>query len=512
MIHSYGNLKKGVSAVFDLLFSRTENTTSCTALDDLLFRELQDTVFYDQNDLYESFIKVVSFPLIDKEAITKRQDILKDLLDAPFLIDSMCEICGKAKDIKPEGRRSLYQKIDARARLQINYQALHNIYCYLDDLGSLLRGIRFRSAELNKIKEYFGQVNDFMILFNDLSMLTQRALEMNSYSAEVEFNKIAGFKTMKLTGFDQDDLNIKKCDEKKEMIFKKKRINDAGTILDYSKNKDIERSIEEITEKTVYNVCKLLSGVYNFYRSIFDSLYEQLIFYKAALLYLGYLKDTGQGYCFPELTCEKKCIEASGLYFFPLVLNKENVETNDFRTQGDSIFIISGYNRAGKTTFLRSIGFAQILAQSGLVVPANSYKCSVFSYILVHFPRGEEKQLLSGLFEDEMKRLKNDIDRIKSDSLVLLNESFSTTVESEAESHASNIITALAWTGSVIFFVTHFYNFSVHIEDLNRRLDGKSSAVNLVTEKYEKPNTRSSYRIVRGKPVSNYKIKLEDFL
>lgn len=295
-------------------------------------------------------------------------------------------------------------------------------------------------------------------------------------------------------------------------LFRRKSDESFRATVDYSQEKDIERQIAEITEKSIYNVCKIISGVYTFFKSLFYSLYEQLSFYQSALVYLDHLQRRGKNCCFPEITYEKNYIEASKVYLFPLALKHGIVDTNDFCTQKDGIFVITGYNRAGKTTFLRSIGFAQIVAQAGLMVPALNYKCSVFQYVLVHFPRNEEKQLFSGLFEDEMKRLKNDINCIKDHSLVLLNESFSTTVETEAEQHASDIIAALAQINSLVFFVTHFYGFAKHIDVLNRRLNGKSVAVNLVTKKYEKPSDRTSYQIVRGDPISDYKIQLEDFL
>ena len=155
---------------------------------------------------------------------------------------------------------------------------------------------------------------------------------------------------------------------------------------------------------------------------------------------------------------------------------------------------------------------AGIPAQAGIAVPARSYRCSVFRYISVHFPRGEGKQLSAGLFEDEIKRLKSDMDRIKNHALILMNESFSTTVESEAEQLASDVIAALAHIGSSVFFVTHFYDFAVRIDELNRRLGGGTVAVNLVTRKYEKPNSRTDYQIVRGDPIPNYRIRLQDFI
>ena len=256
----------------------------------------------------------------------------------------------------------------------------------------------------------------------------------------------------------------------------------------------------------------MLAGVYSHYKSLFRSLYEQLTFYRAALHYSEYLQRNGLRCCCPEITDGENYIEAVQLYLLSLAITNGGVDTNDFCTPNDSIFIITGYNRGCKTTFLRSIGFAQICAQAGLMVPALGYRCSVFRYISVHFPRGEGKQLSAGLFEDELERLGGDIDNMGSHSLVLMNESFSTTVESEAELLASDIITALAQVDSTVFFVTHFYGFAARIDDLNRRLGGRATAVNLVTEKYEKPNARTDYKIVRGEPIPNYRIRLEDFI
>lgn len=497
---------------FDLLFEGTEKTMTSEAMDDFMFHELQATVFAGKSDLYNCFIKVVSSPLTDRNAIMKRQAILQDLLASPHLIDSMCEICRKAKDTQVESRKNLYQKIDAKMRLQINYQTAQRIFDYIDAFGDLTRSCRFRSADLNRVKNYFGQTDKFLLLRNGLSALTRRMLDLSIYSGEIEFNELVAFKTMKIRNFDSGDLSNESVNVKRVRLFQKRSSDNADLKIDYSETKDIERQIEQITEKATYDVCRILAGVYTYFKSLFRSLYEQLSFYQSALLYLGYLQRNGQVCCFPEITCESNFIEASRLYFLPLALKNGIIDTNEFCTLTDSVFVITGYNRGGKTTFLRSIGFAQISAQAGLMVPARSYKCSVFRYILVHFPRGEGKQLSAGLFEDEMKRLKSDTDYVKDHALVLLNESFSTTVEAEAELLASDIITAFAQTNSLVFFVTHFYRFAVHIEDLNNRLDGKAVAVNLVTKKYEKPNARTDYQIVRGDPIPNYKIRLEDFI
>lgn len=501
-----------MSKVFDLLFAETERKMSSDALDDMLFGELRDTVFEGESELYNSFVSVLSSPLTDRCAIIRRQEIIRDLSALPHMADSMCDICRKAKDVQAENRKNLYQKIDAQMRLRINYQTVQRIFEYFCEMGELIRGCRFRSADLNQLRDYFSQTDKFLRLQNGLSALTRKMSAPDAYSGEVGFNDLAAFKTMCIT-----DLNPKGgaddiASTKRPRLFRKESSRNVGGKIDYTKAKDIERQVEEITEKAVYDVCRVLAGVYSYFKALFRSLYEQLTFYRATLRYTEYLQRSGFEYCIPEVAEESNKIEASRLYLLPLALKNGTADANDFSAQENRVFVITGYNRGGKTTFLRSLGFAQISAQAGIAVPARSYRCSVFRYISVHFPRGEGKQLSAGLFEDEIKRLKSDMDRIKNHALILMNESFSTTVESEAEQLASDVIAALAHIGSSVFFVTHFYDFAVRIDELNRRLGGGTVAVNLVTRKYEKPNSRTDYQIVRGDPIPNYRIRLQDFI
>src|SRR5699024_12481164 len=54
---------------------------------------------------------------------------------------------------------------------------------------------------------------------------------------------------------------------------------------------------------------------------------------------------------------------------------------NDFSMAGFDVGLITGSNMAGKSTFLRTIGINAILAYSGAVVNAKSFKTPIFQIV-----------------------------------------------------------------------------------------------------------------------------------
>lgn len=80
----------------------------------------------------------------------------------------------------------------------------------------------------------------------------------------------------------------------------------------------------------------------------------------------------------PNFTEEKNSINATNLGH-PLIKNSTRV-CNDF-SLNKNIYIITGSNMAGKTTFLRTIGINIILANAGSFVCANNFSCSPMKVI-----------------------------------------------------------------------------------------------------------------------------------
>jgi DNA mismatch repair ATPase MutS len=133
---------------------------------------------------------------------------------------------------------------------------------------------------------------------------------------------------------------------------------------------------------------------------------------------------------------------------------------NDLEAAGKDLVIITGANQGGKSTFLRSIGLAQVMMQSGIFVPAESFSANVCAALFTHYKRKEDASMKSGKLDEELSRMSAIIDMITPNAMVLLNESFAATNEREGSEIARQIVSALVERRVEVFFVTHLYEFA----------------------------------------------------
>jgi DNA mismatch repair ATPase MutS len=172
---------------------------------------------------------------------------------------------------------------------------------------------------------------------------------------------------------------------------------------------------------------------------------------------------------------------------------RRQLTANDFCFTGKRQVVITGPNQGGKTTFLRGVGLAQVMAQCGLFVAAREYTCPLFSGLFTHFPGAEDDRLQMGLLETELKKLSGIVGAIKPGGLLLMNESFQTTMPLDAKCLAEKIVSALADAGVTVLFVTHLYAFAL---ELNRQR--RSDALLLRAQRG--PDGKNTYAIREGEP------------
>ncbi|MHB1276405.1 MAG: MutS-related protein, partial [Candidatus Humimicrobiaceae bacterium] len=120
----------------------------------------------------------------------------------------------------------------------------------------------------------------------------------------------------------------------------------------------------------------------------------------------------------------------------------------------------TGANQGGKSTFLRSIGLAQLMMQCGMFVPAEFFCANICERLFTHYKRKEDVTMKSGKLDEELCRMSDILDNLAANSIVLFNESFSATNEREGSEIARQIVSALVEEGIKVFFVTHMYEFA----------------------------------------------------
>jgi hypothetical protein len=229
----------------------------------------------------------------------------------------------------------------------------------------------------------------------------------------------------------------------------------------------------------------------------FKMLRAELAFYIGCLNLCERLRSKGEPVCFPDPVPAGEClIDARGLYDLSLSLHMEaRAVGNDLRAEGERLVMITGANRGGKTTFLRSVGLAQLLMQCGAFVPAERYRGGVCSAVFTHFRREEDTAMRSGRLDEELARMSAIVDHLTEGALVLLNESFASTNEREGSEIAGQIVRALLERGVKVLYVTHLYGLA---ESFYRAPPG--STIFLRAERL--PDGRRTFKLLEGQPLA----------
>jgi DNA mismatch repair ATPase MutS len=196
--------------------------------------------------------------------------------------------------------------------------------------------------------------------------------------------------------------------------------------------------------------------------SYFTMLRGELGFYVSCLNLRDRLLTIGLPTSFPEpVSWSNRVFSSSGLRDICLALRSgAAVVGNDVDATGKSLVIITGANSGGKTTFLRSVGLAQLMMQCGMFVAAEAYRASVCAGVFTHSTREEDAGMTSGRLDEELSRMSTIADHIGPRGLILFNESFAATNEREGSEIGRQIVSALLEAEITVFFVTHQFDFA----------------------------------------------------
>jgi len=185
---------------------------------------------------------------------------------------------------------------------------------------------------------------------------------------------------------------------------------------------------------------------------------------------------------------------------------QEHIISNDacFDEEG-RIFILTGPNSGGKTTNAQAIGLTQVLMQCGLYVPCSRAEISPVDAIHVYLNVEEQAALETGRLGVESKRIGELFGAATPNSMVLLNESFSSTSPGESYYLMKDIVSALKLLGVRAVVATHLHDLAESIEHINKEVEGTSRLISMVAgirEGTEHGDTLSnrSYKVRSGRP------------
>lgn len=221
-------------------------------------------------------------------------------------------------------------------------------------------------------------------------------------------------------------------------------------------------ALAELHERGVNIAANALAQSVDHVLGFLSALRTELAFYLGCLNLRASLEAKGEPTCVPSLLPPGTAgLAARGLYEPGLSLSGEGrVVGNDVEAKGKAMVVVTGANRGGKSTFLRSVAVAQLMMQAGMFVAARSFAAAPAPAVLTHFKREEDRGFQGGKFDEELRRMSRVISALSPGCVLLSNEPFGSTNEREGSDVGRQVFVPLAGAGVRVFLVTHLFDLA----------------------------------------------------
>jgi len=423
-------------------------------IQDLELNTLFQAMAQGDEFIFDIVQKAILSSTSDLDVIHYRQSILQDCLNNAAIVRDLYQIPIAAVTNKRRGWMGIYTSYpsgilsSAVELVQMFMGLLKKLKQMADDHAGKFQSAGFSrffamiQAELND--DYFALVQNHLqeLRFRDGVLLS---------AALGKGNEGADYVLRKPNGNDQSWLERVFGPRTAVYSFRLHPRDDHGA-----------RAVSELKNRGINLVANALAQSADHIDSFFKMLQIELAFYMGGLNLSEQLAQMSAPTAFPvPVASRERRHSYQGLYDVCLALTlKQKIIGNDGAADHKELVVITGANQGGKSTFLRSIGLAQLMMQCGLFVPATAFRANVCQAIFTHFKREEDATMTSGKLDEELTRMSAIVDAITPHSMLLFNESFAATNEREGSEIGQQIVHALLEKRVKIFFVTHLYELA----------------------------------------------------
>jgi DNA mismatch repair ATPase MutS len=459
----------------DFDFERALPANEESLIQDLELETLLSTMAVGDRFMFEVARRALLLSLPDPEAIAYRQQVMTDCLEQPAIVRELYTLAGEALSAQKSVWWGL-RNDSPRRTLGTSVQKMELFVGYLRLLHAIAEehAVKFSSPGFTR---FFAMLRDEL---NDTYFdLVERQL-----------------KTLKFQGGMLMSAQLTAGNKGRAYTLRRPRDQGfLGRIFDRSgysftiPDRDVSgfNALSALEDKGTNLVANALAQSVDHVDGFFVMLRTELAFYVACLNLSERLAELGEPTAFPNpVDGAEWALSARGLYDVCLALTTgQRVVGNDVDADGKSLVMITGANQGGKSTFLRSVGLAQLMTQCGMFAGAQSLRVNVCDGIFTHYKREEDETMESGKLDEELARMSAIANHVTANCILLCNESFASTNEREGSQIARQVVRALLDEGVRVVFVTHMFDLAdgFHRQELDtalflraeRRSDGERS-------------------------------------
>ena len=460
---------------------------------------------------------LADFVTASEEIIRYRQEIFADMLENEQIGRTLSRLVPVLFDIM-ELRRLGADSGDTADYLS----SMTEIELYISSIDVLYEGlcgegVAYKSTAFSRLQSYIKELveSDYYAELNErLAELTGRVREIRSVTIGVNLDaqlrpREAGVLSINPGSFRPGDTlhKIMRMSLKEDeytciadlVPFGKKQTENQKTALSHAFNSAINdvyrqslRSWKRIVQAYVLENTDFLLG-----------LLPEFEFLLKGTNLMRALQIKGNALCVPDIRpVSERAFCAKGLYNPTVALKVDDpIVTNDIDFDSKAtIYVLTGPNRGGKSVITCAVGEALVMAQLGLFLPASSATVSPADGVFTHFPTGADDTIDKGRLGEECARLGEIFAAVSSHSLVLLDESLSSTGSFEASYIAAEVLAGLSRVGCRCIFSTHLHELAAEIDNINARTAPEGGApIDTLVAGIEEQGKRS-FRILRAKP------------
>jgi hypothetical protein len=399
---------------------------------------------------------VLLHPLTDPATVVRRQQVLADCLARPQLATELHSLARDTID----GAQGIDRWFFAPRPKPLLSRAVKVLALLLDRLKQLRAFALAHHDEVNSaaLQTLFARVTEE--LGDDYLAEVQERIRQLSTPVGMLISARLGNQQQSV------DLALRELAEKRRALVRRPVIKKPAysyTIPD--RDEGSMQALSDLEDRVTNAVANAAMQSADHVLAFFTALRDELTFYLSAMRLHEALERLCVQTCTPTVTTGQGVEHVARALVDPGLALSSSVAPvgNDLDAPTQPLVVITGANRGGKSTFLRAVGIASLMAGAGLFVAAEHYVSSLHSAVFCHYRREEDVELRSGKLDEELRRMQAIAAQVEPGALLLCNESFAATNEAEGSELARQIVTALCELGVTVVFVTHLHDFAYSV-------------------------------------------------